>query len=41
MRFTKKEVIDIIKFGLSLIFCDQVDASDRDRWETIIIVLLR
>ncbi|VDO13945.1 unnamed protein product [Rodentolepis nana] len=41
MRFTKKEVIDLIQFGLSLVLCQQVDKSVRDRWRFVVINLLR
>nr|CDS32852.1 Proteasome activator complex subunit 4 [Hymenolepis microstoma] len=41
MRFTKKEVIDLIHFGLSLVFCQQVDGNVREGWMTVTVLLLR
>ncbi|VDO05091.1 unnamed protein product [Rodentolepis nana] len=40
MRFTKKELIDIIKFGLSIAFCPQVDDVNCNRWKQCVALLL-
>nr|CDS29302.1 Proteasome activator complex subunit 4 [Hymenolepis microstoma] len=40
MRFTKKELIDIIKFGLAIAFCPQVDEVNRSKWKQCVSLLL-
>ncbi|KAM7540871.1 hypothetical protein Aperf_G00000027912 [Anoplocephala perfoliata] len=40
MRLTKKEVVDLIKFGLSLFYCPQVDKLTREKWGNLLYLLI-
>ncbi|VDL58891.1 unnamed protein product [Hymenolepis diminuta] len=40
MRFTKKELVDIINFGLAVAFCPQVDKINSERWKHCVSLLL-
>ncbi|KAM3181679.1 hypothetical protein ACTXT7_013900, partial [Hymenolepis weldensis] len=40
LRFTKKELVDIINFGLAVAFCPQVDEVNRAKWEQCVAFLL-
>ncbi|KAM3186571.1 hypothetical protein ACTXT7_004039, partial [Hymenolepis weldensis] len=40
MRFTKKELVDIINFGLAVAFCPQVDKVNSERWKHCVSLLL-
>ncbi|VDL62579.1 unnamed protein product, partial [Hymenolepis diminuta] len=40
LRFTKKELTDIIRFGLAVVFCPQLDKINRHKWEQIVVFLL-